>query len=88
MAVNVFGTVRQRLCSHLLSMATTAEGGALEAGPVTHQELANAVGTAREVVSRTLGSLTRARIVSVNRDRIRIADPARMLEEVGTLSSI
>jgi len=45
------------------------------------------VGTAREVVSRTLGSLGRAGIVSVQRDRILILDAARMLNEVGTIIS-
>jgi CRP/FNR family transcriptional regulator len=86
LAVNVFGNVRQRVCSHLLSLAVAAEDGKLTTGPVTQQDLANAVGTAREVVSRTLGSLTRAGIVSVNRDRITIENPQRMLDEVGTVS--
>jgi CRP/FNR family transcriptional regulator len=86
LAVNVFGNVRQRVCSHLLNLATTAEDGKLVAAPVTQQDLANAVGTAREVVSRTLGSLTRTGLISVSRDRITINDPQRMLEELETVS--
>ncbi|MGE0685522.1 MAG: Crp/Fnr family transcriptional regulator [Dehalococcoidia bacterium] len=86
-AVNVFGNVRQRVCNHLLNLATPVEGGSLVAEAVTQQELANAVGTAREVVSRTLGSLGRAGIVSVQRDRIVILDAPRMLNEVGTIIS-
>lgn len=86
-AVNVFGNVRQRVCNHLLNLATPAEDGSLVAEAVTQQELANAVGTAREVVSRTLGSLSRAGIVAVQRDRIAILDPAKMVNEVGTAIS-
>jgi CRP/FNR family transcriptional regulator len=87
MAVNVFGSVRQRICNHLLSLASAAGDGSLIV-PVTQQELANAAGTAREVVSRTLGSLSRAGVVSVTRDRIAILDASKLLAEVETLSSI
>jgi CRP/FNR family transcriptional regulator len=87
LATNVFGTVRQRISSHLLSLASPGEDGALTVAPLTHQELANAVGTAREVASRTLRELTRAGLIDQPRDRIVILDPARLLSEVGAPSS-
>jgi CRP/FNR family transcriptional regulator len=51
---HAFANVRQRLARHLLDLASDQQSpGALRA-PVSQQELADAVGTAREVVVRVL----------------------------------
>src|ERR1041384_6910578 len=55
-AGNTFGTVRQRVARHLLDLVTEAKGDRLVA-PISQQELANHVGTVREVVSRVLQTL-------------------------------
>ena len=55
-AINAFGSVRQRVASQLLELATTKDrsDGRLSAH-LSQQELADAVGSVREVVSRALG---------------------------------
>ncbi|HEU4385163.1 MAG TPA: Crp/Fnr family transcriptional regulator [Anaeromyxobacteraceae bacterium] len=55
-ANNAFGSVRERIARHLLDAATPGKQGQLVAD-VTQQQLADAVGSAREVVARTLRSL-------------------------------
>jgi CRP/FNR family transcriptional regulator len=47
--------------------------------PVTQQELADAVGTAREVVVRVLRELRRDGVVRTERGYIVILDPARLV---------
>jgi CRP/FNR family transcriptional regulator len=48
----------------------------------SQQELADAVGTVREVVVRVLRDLRTERIVETGRDRIVIVDPARLAREL------
>jgi CRP-like cAMP-binding protein len=50
---------------------------------VSQRELAEAVGTAREVVVRVLRELRQDGVVRTGRDRIVIADPARLIQEYG-----
>ncbi len=50
---NTFGSVRERVARHLLDAASLGRQGQLVAD-VTQQQLADAVGSAREVVARTL----------------------------------
>ena len=54
-AINAFGSVRQRVAAHLLDLASAQQrpGGRLVAC-VSQQELADAVGSVREVVARVL----------------------------------
>jgi CRP/FNR family transcriptional regulator len=54
-AVNAFGSVRQRVAAHLLDLASTQQepAGRL-AARVSQQEVANAVGSVREVVARVV----------------------------------
>ncbi len=64
-AVNAFGTVRQRVALHVLDLASEQQG---PSGPliarVTQQELAEAVGSVREVVARVLRDLRAAGLVA------------------------
>jgi CRP/FNR family transcriptional regulator len=88
---SAFATVRQRLARHLLDLAS-------QRGPepaseqrfeselvvrVSQRELAEAVGTAREVVVRVLRELRQEGVVRTGRDRIVVADPARLIQEYG-----
>ena len=68
-----FINVEQRLAEALLERA--GDDGVVNA---THQELAVAIGSVREVVSRRLESLSRRGLVSLDRGAIRIADRAGM----------
>jgi CRP/FNR family cyclic AMP-dependent transcriptional regulator len=69
----------QRVARHLLDLA--AEGGPELVAPVSQQQLADAVGTVREVVVRVLRDLRRAGVIRTGRDRIVIVDPARLSAE-------
>lgn len=72
---NVFGSVRQRLARHLLDLAAERQRDAVLLAPVSQQALADAVGTAREVVGRTLRDLRGAGIVESTRRGVVIRDP-------------
>jgi CRP/FNR family cyclic AMP-dependent transcriptional regulator len=75
---SAFTTLRRRVARHLLDLASE-RGTELSVDPksaqelivrVSQQELADAVGTVREVVVRALRELRQAGIVRTERDRI------------------
>lgn len=78
-AINTFGSVRQRVAAHLLDLASAQQRphGRL-AAHVTQQELADAVGSVREVVARVLRDFRLARLVATGQDRVDILDPAAL----------
>jgi len=81
-----FATVRQRVARELLDLASIHQPDRLPNGElavqITQQDLAEAVGTVREVVVRTLRQLRDAGAVRTERDRIVLVDPAQLTEEV------
>ena len=83
LAGNTFATVRQRVVRHLLDLAASrpASGGRLTA-LVNQQELANSVGSVREVVARVLHELRAASLVRTWPGRVDILDPVRMSLEL------
>jgi len=84
-AINTFGSVKQRVATHLLDLASDQQRpqGRLVA-IVSQQELADAVGSVREVVARVLRNLRLAGIVATSPDSVLILDPARLHEESWT----
>lgn len=73
-----FTTIRQRLIATLLKLAqsggkTTASGIEFQL-PATHQELANQLGTVRELVSRNLMRLQAEGLLEVDARRIVVKD--------------
>ena len=78
-AVNAFGSVRRRIATHLLDLASDGQRprGRLEAH-VSQQELADAAGSVREVVARALRDLRTAGIVATTSESVVILDPARL----------
>jgi CRP/FNR family cyclic AMP-dependent transcriptional regulator len=66
-----------RVAQHLLDLATAGPDGSIVA-PVSHQVLAEATGTAREVVTRTLRGFRTQGLVETRKGRIVITDPARL----------
>lgn len=85
-----FATVRERVARHLLDLAADRVrrpengGGPLEmVAPISQRELAEAVGTVREVVVRVLRELRTDGVIQTGRDEIVILDPARLLQEQG-----
>jgi CRP/FNR family cyclic AMP-dependent transcriptional regulator len=73
-----FTTIRQRLISALVKLAQT-EGKKTERGiefqlPATHQELANQLGTVRELISRNLMRLQAEGLLEVDARQIVVKD--------------
>jgi CRP/FNR family transcriptional regulator len=75
---NVFGSVRQRVARHLLDLAADRQQGTTLVAPVSHQALADAVGTAREVVTRTIREFRDAGMVDTSRSAIVLLAPDRL----------
>jgi CRP/FNR family cyclic AMP-dependent transcriptional regulator len=80
LADNAFRPVRARIARHLLDLATDSQTSATLEARISHQQLADSVGSVREVVARTLASLKRDGLVLTERDRIRIMDPQRLAD--------
>jgi CRP/FNR family cyclic AMP-dependent transcriptional regulator len=76
---SAFATVRQRVARHLLDLAS--EGGPELVVPISQQQLAEAVGTVREVIVRVLRELRASGVVHTERNRIIIVDPTRLIAE-------
>jgi CRP/FNR family transcriptional regulator, cyclic AMP receptor protein len=66
--------VTVRVARHLVALSIPAPGGGTVA-PVTHQYLAAAVGTVREVVTRSLRELRRRGLVATGASHIVLLDP-------------
>jgi CRP/FNR family transcriptional regulator, cyclic AMP receptor protein len=75
LARNTFFPVRARIARHLLDLASSSQRGAALEAQVSQQQLADAVGSVREVVTRTLAGLRIEGLVDTERDRVRITDP-------------
>jgi CRP/FNR family transcriptional regulator, cyclic AMP receptor protein len=80
---SAFTTVRQRIARHLLNTATEWNQGHRPVARITQQQLAEAVGSVREVVVRELRSLREERIVETGSRSITILDPDRLAADAG-----
>jgi CRP/FNR family transcriptional regulator len=73
-----FGTVRQRLARHLLDLAAADPATGELLAPLTQQQLADAAGTVREVVARTLKELRASGAIGEAPGGITVLDPAAL----------
>ncbi|HEV2027178.1 MAG TPA: Crp/Fnr family transcriptional regulator [Candidatus Dormibacteraeota bacterium] len=82
-AVRSLGSIRQRLAYDLLERACRAqlELGRLEAR-ATHAELADSIGSSREVVSRALSGLRADELIETLPGLVRVLEPIRLAEIV------
>jgi CRP/FNR family transcriptional regulator, cyclic AMP receptor protein len=78
---SAFSTVRQRVARHVLDLSAERQRDAGLVARITQQDLADAVGTVREVVVRTLRELRQDRVVETGRAGIVVRDPERLLAE-------
>ena len=78
-AANAFRTVHQRVARHLLDLATPDEGRLV--ARVSQQEVADAVGSVREVVARALHDLREMGLIETSRDQIILINSLRLSEE-------
>lgn len=83
LGANTLGSMPERVAWHLLDAAIAAPAnGRLTAG-LSQQQLADSVGTSREVVARVLGRLRTAGIVLTTHQQIEVADPVRLAAIAG-----
>ncbi|HSJ51431.1 MAG TPA: Crp/Fnr family transcriptional regulator [Actinomycetota bacterium] len=75
-----FLTVRRRIVRHLLDLAVVDRGRLVVYA--SQQDLADAVGSVREVVTRTLRGLRRQGLVRTRRDEIVLLDPVGLTREL------
>lgn len=75
LAMNTFWPVRRRLARHLLDLAADAQRGEVLLVHATHQDLADHIGSVREVVARTLVALRERGYVATDGGEIRLLDP-------------
>ena len=78
-SVRSLGNIRERVAYDLLERACQSQlaVGRLEVR-ATHSELADSIGSSREVVSRALRDFRAARIVETVPGRVRVIDPVRL----------
>jgi CRP/FNR family transcriptional regulator, cyclic AMP receptor protein len=83
-AVNAFGSVRERVAAHLLDLAATQQNPQERlAARVSQQELADAVGSVREVVARILRDFRLTGIVATSGGSVLILDADLLYAESG-----
>jgi CRP/FNR family transcriptional regulator len=73
--------VRQRVARHLLDLASESQRGSELVAATGQQELADAVGTVREVVVRALRELRADGLLRTGRGGIVLIDPERLAVE-------
>ncbi len=78
LAGNTFGTLRQQLARHLLDLAATRQQGQDLIVRATQQELADAVGSVRPVISRIIRDFRIEGLISNSSDGIVILHPAEL----------
>lgn len=75
------GTVRQRLARQLLHFAGEVDHPEQPLVlPMSHEEIADALGSAREVVTRHLSRFQSEQIVALDRGHVTLIDPVRLEE--------
>lgn len=69
-----------KICALLCDLLPhlSAEASKEQDFPLAHQDLADILGLSRETISRAVGDLARAGVVSVSRQRVRVHDVARL----------
>jgi len=73
-----FASIRERVAVQLLEVASEVPGAGLVAS-LTQQQLANAVGSVREVIARVLRELREDGILATSQRGIAIVDPDRLV---------
>jgi CRP-like cAMP-binding protein len=74
------GSLRQRLARQLLHLAGEVEPDRPLVVPMSHEAIADAVGSAREVVTRHLSRFQAEQMLALDRGHITVVDPARLLD--------
>ena len=78
---NVFDSVPVRTARHLMHLASPSGPSQRLVVPITQQDLANSVGSVREVISRVLHSFRDEGLIEIERDGIVIMDVQRLKQK-------
>jgi CRP/FNR family transcriptional regulator, cyclic AMP receptor protein len=81
LAGTTFGSLRERVARHLLDVASEQQRGQSLVARLSQQDLADAVGSVREVVARVLARLRDDGLVRTGEGVIELLDPARLADE-------
>jgi CRP/FNR family transcriptional regulator len=81
LAVNTFGSLRQRIASHLLDLAASSPQTSTLVAAISQQELADAVGSVRPVVARILGDLRADGLIETTKEEITLLDAEALVAE-------
>jgi CRP/FNR family cyclic AMP-dependent transcriptional regulator len=81
-ASDALATTRQRVVRELLDVAANQQNGSELVVPLTQQQLAEGIGTAREVVARVLRGLRDERLVETGSRGVVLLDPVRLQAEL------
>jgi CRP/FNR family transcriptional regulator len=81
LAVQTFGSLRQRIARHLLDLAAWGSHGCQLVAPVTQQALADAVGSVRPAVARIVAELRNEGLIETTPGGVLVLDGQRLLEE-------
>ena len=80
---SAFGSVRQRVVRHLLALERTCDGTDVHAVSITHQQLADAIGSSREVVARLIGQLRAEELIRTTRGDIELLNISQLVSSLG-----
>lgn len=78
---SAFASVRQRVARHLLDLASATQTRSALRATISQQELADAVGSVREVVVRSLRELREDGLVSTGNEGITLLNPVELSAE-------
>ena len=88
LAGTTFGSLRERIVRHLLDVASEHQRGPALVARLSQQELADAVGSVREVVARVLGKLRDDRLLRTRDGEVELLDPARLAFEAAPATRV
>jgi len=83
LGANSLGSMRERVAWHLLDQAIHGPSDGRLTVALTQQQLADSVGSVREVVARVLRELRDAGLVATTNHQIEIVDPVRLAAIAG-----
>jgi CRP/FNR family cyclic AMP-dependent transcriptional regulator len=80
---SAFGSVRQRVVRHLLALEHTRDGTDQHFVAITQQQLADAVGSSREVVARQIGQLRGEGLIRSTPGEIELLNIGQLVGSLG-----
>ena len=83
LAAHAFGSMRERVSRHLLDLGVESTNDGRLLAHVTQQQLADSVGSRREVVARLLRDLRAEGLIVTGEGAIELTDPAKLASIAG-----